>query len=242
MGTGLTLTVPLTAGVHVIKAQLENTTGVLQAMDNITIQMTTALPVLTVTSPTDNSIVINTTPVTLTASATHATQGNISSGIQWTSSIDGNIGTGGTVLASLSLGTHTITAQVTDTAGHTVSATRHITVTSATDTDADGMADAWEQGMFSTLLRNGSGDFNGDGISDLTAYNNYMALPRDGDVNANGEVNVADQLILMRHINGLTVLTDAQKARVDLYPATAPDGKLTIQDILLLQRRVLGLY
>ena len=148
----------------------------------------------------------------------------------------------GTVLASLSLGIHTITATVTDSAGHTTRATRHITVTSASDTDADGMADAWEQGMFSTLLRNGSGDFNGDGISDLTAYNNYMALPRDGDVNANGEVNVADQLILMRHINGLTVLTDAQKARVDLYPATAPDGKLTIQDLLLLQRRVLGLY
>ena len=58
----------------------------------------------------------------------------------------------------------------------------------------------------------------------------------------NGEVNVADQLLLLRHINSLTVLTDAQKARVDLYPANAPDGQLTIQDLLLLQRRVLGLY
>ena len=104
------------------------------------------------------------------------------------------------------------------------------------------MADAWELGMFGTLSRNGTGDFNNDGISDLTAYNNYIALPRDGDASSNGEINVADELLLMRHINGFTVLSDTQKARVDLYPASAPDGKLTLQDLLLLQRRVLGLY
>ena len=95
--------------------------------------------------------------------------------------------------------------------------------------------------MFGTLARNGTGDFDNDGINDLAEYQNYIALPRDGDANNNGEVNVADQLLLMRHLLGLTTLNDAQKARVDLYPADVPDGQLTIQDLLLLQRRILGL-
>ena len=64
-------------------------------------------------------------------------------------------------------------------------------------------------------------------------------MPRS-NANNDGEVNVADLLLLTRHVNGLTVLNDAQKARVDLYPANTPDGQLTIQNLLLLQRRVLG--
>ncbi len=47
---------------------------------------------------------------------------------------------------------------------------------------------------------------------------------------------------LVSLINGYSALTDTQKARVDLYPANAPDGKLTIQDLLLLQRKLLGTF
>lgn len=38
------------------------------------------------------------------------------------------------------------------------------------DTDGDGMADAWELEHFGDLSRNGSGDWDGDGISDLDEF------------------------------------------------------------------------
>jgi len=41
---------------------------------------------------------------------------------------------------------------------------------SASDTDNDGMDDYWEQLYFSTLSRDGTGDFDGDGMSDLQEF------------------------------------------------------------------------
>ena len=39
-----------------------------------------------------------------------------------------------------------------------------------TDTDSDGMADSWETTYFGNLSRDGSGDFDGDGMSDLAEF------------------------------------------------------------------------
>ena len=38
------------------------------------------------------------------------------------------------------------------------------------DTDGDGMDDAWEQQYFGNLARDGSGDFDGDGVTDLQEF------------------------------------------------------------------------
>ena len=40
------------------------------------------------------------------------------------------------------------------------------------DTDCDRMADAWEMARFGSLERDGTGDFDGDGVSDLDEYLN----------------------------------------------------------------------
>jgi hypothetical protein len=45
-----------------------------------------------------------------------------------------------------------------------------ITVFSIGDTDGDGMLDTWELAHFGTLDRNGTGDFDGDGISDYEEF------------------------------------------------------------------------
>ena len=47
-----------------------------------------------------------------------------------------------------------------------------ITIYSMVDTDGDGMPDDWEMEHFGTLDRDGTGDFDGDGISDLDEYLN----------------------------------------------------------------------
>src|SRR6185503_15204419 len=38
------------------------------------------------------------------------------------------------------------------------------------DTDGDGLDDDWEMAYFSTLTRDGSGDFDGDGASDAQEF------------------------------------------------------------------------
>lgn len=68
--------------------------------------------------------------VTFTGSATDAEEGNLSSSLVWTSSVQGQIGTGGSFPTStLNVGTHTITAAVTDGGGLSGSATITVTVT-----------------------------------------------------------------------------------------------------------------
>lgn len=52
------------------------------------------------------------------------------------------------------------------------SRTATIRVNPAWDTDGDGMDDNWEMQHFGTLDRDGTGDFDGDGISDLDEYLN----------------------------------------------------------------------
>lgn len=68
-------------------------------------------------------------------------------------------------------GTYTITYSATDGA---LTATRaaSIRVNSASDTDGDGMDDAWELQHFGNLDRDGSGDLDGDGVSDLDEFLN----------------------------------------------------------------------
>ncbi len=66
-------------------------------------------------------------------------------------------------------GLYAITYQASD---GTLQASRsaRIRVNPAWDTDGDGMDDAWELAHFGTLARDGSGDFDGDGVSDLQEY------------------------------------------------------------------------
>ncbi len=49
----------------------------------------------------------------------------------------------------------------------------HITVTSINDSDSDGMLDEWEIEHFGDLGRDGTGDADGDGFTDLEEFNNH---------------------------------------------------------------------
>src|SRR5439155_198861 len=72
-------------------------------------------PRVTIGSPADGSVSFRNHAVTLSATASDARDGDISSQIQWTSSRDGALGTGATISpTTLTTGTHIITAGATD--------------------------------------------------------------------------------------------------------------------------------
>jgi hypothetical protein len=84
---------------------------------------------------------------------------------------DGGGGTG-TFLWTPAIG-QAGTYEVTFTASDgSLTATRRpkITVRHWWDADGDGMADAWELEHFGTLARDGAGDYDHDGVSDLAEY------------------------------------------------------------------------
>ncbi|MBW2246855.1 MAG: hypothetical protein JRF62_06580, partial [Deltaproteobacteria bacterium] len=68
-------------------------------------------------------------------------------------------------------GTYTITFKASD---GTLEDSQQvlITITSGDDSDNDGILDDWEMQYFGSLDRDGTGDFDGDGISDLDEYLN----------------------------------------------------------------------
>src|SRR5207247_5722432 len=80
-------------------------------------------PVVAISAPAISSTVSYGSAITFTGSGTDAESGNCTASLIWTSSLDGQIGTGGSFSTSaLRSGTHTITAKATDPAGLTGSA------------------------------------------------------------------------------------------------------------------------
>ncbi len=75
-------------------------------------------PAVTITAPANNSSFNVGTSVSFSGTATDVQDGNLSANLSWTSSLNGAIGSGASFSTSaLSLGTHTITASVTDSGG-----------------------------------------------------------------------------------------------------------------------------
>jgi len=85
-------------------------------------------PTVSISSPSDNSLFDSVTVISFGGSASDTEDGDITAGLSWTSSIDDTIGSGGLFSTVLSDGTHTITAQVTDSEGATNSKSITITV------------------------------------------------------------------------------------------------------------------
>jgi hypothetical protein len=97
-------------------------------------------PTVTITAPANGASVTQGTSVTFSGTANDAEDGNISTSLTWTSSINGNIGSGASFsTSSLSVGAHTITAAVTDSGGAPGSASRSLTVTSTSNVLQNGV-------------------------------------------------------------------------------------------------------
>jgi hypothetical protein len=82
---------------------------------------TTSGPTVTIETPVDSAVFAAGSTIHLMATATDAGGRVITSRIVWTSSVDGALGTGGSLTRVLSPGTHTVTARATDSRGRITS-------------------------------------------------------------------------------------------------------------------------
>jgi extracellular elastinolytic metalloproteinase len=92
-------------------------------------------PTVTINSPAGGTIVTAGTTVSFAGTASDTQDGVLTSGLVWTSSLQGQIGTGGSFSRNdLVVGTHVVTASVTDSGNLTGSATVTIVVNPAPNT------------------------------------------------------------------------------------------------------------
>lgn len=87
---------------------------------------TNTTPSVSISSPANSASFANTTSITFAASANDSQDGNLTASLKWTSNQVGQIGTGGSFSRTLSAGTHTITAAVTDSGG--LSSSQQVTI------------------------------------------------------------------------------------------------------------------
>jgi myo-inositol-hexaphosphate 3-phosphohydrolase len=159
LGSGTPLDVVLSVGAHLLTA---TATDALGGVGSATVQVSVIdePPVVTILAPTDGSVVMIGEAVLLSGAALDAVDGDLGESLDWTSSLDGPLGTGGSLAVStLGIGLHTMTATVTDAAGGQGSASVHVLVrspmlvfTPAADTYVSAAEPATNFGLEPTVL------------------------------------------------------------------------------------------
>lgn len=166
LGSGATVNTSLSVGSHVVTASSSD--GELTGSDSITIVITAlnSPPSVVVTTPTTGSAFSTADSITFAATAVDAEDGDISGALNWTSSIDGSIGSGGSFSAVLSQGTHTVDAAVTDLGGLNASFQLVVTVSVANDTPVVAIASPADGSVYSfveTIFIAGTSNDSEDG-------------------------------------------------------------------------------
>ncbi len=122
----------LSTGEHSVYASVTDAGG-LTGTEVISVSILAednAAPDVSISRPPDRPRLMSGTAVTFEAIANDSVDGDLTPGLVWTSSIDGTLmGTGGSLTATLSPGTHAITASVADSGGLTGAATVVVDIT-----------------------------------------------------------------------------------------------------------------
>ncbi len=112
-------------------------------------------PTVTIVSPQDGATLQAGVQITLEGTAQDEEDGEITgAALVWTSSVDGTLGTGGTLQVTLSTGDHEITLTATDSDGATGSASVQVTVEVVEETEVDEFANS--EGVFTLNGPDGS--------------------------------------------------------------------------------------
>ncbi len=131
IGSGGSFSTTLSSGTHTITASVTDSGG-LDGSDTITVTVNVpnTAPTVTITAPPDGSVFDDIEVIDFDGTASDAEEGDLSASLSWSSSLDGALGTGASIATTLSAGTHTITASVTDSGGLSDSDSISVTVDS----------------------------------------------------------------------------------------------------------------
>ncbi|MBT5221222.1 MAG: sulfatase-like hydrolase/transferase [Woeseia sp.] len=141
LGTGPNISVILGEGQHVITVSVSDSGGRTASASIVVVVKINNAPVVRIITPADATSAVQGETIQFSATATDAEDGTLSSAIIWLSNRDGNIGSGASISTStLSVGVHSISAKIVDSAGQTATATITLEVASATapPSSADG--------------------------------------------------------------------------------------------------------
>ncbi|NSW53183.1 MAG: S8 family serine peptidase [Anaerolineae bacterium] len=154
-------------------------------------------PTVTISSPANGSSFTQGDTISLSGSASDAEDGNLSSSISWSSNLDGSLGTGASVAAVLSVGTHTITASVTDSDGASASTSVSVTINPASggddlvvvvSTDKTTYADR-QKVLVTTTVTDGNNPVSGASVTTVITTANGSTATFSGTTSTTGTVS-----------------------------------------------------
>ncbi|MEE4195583.1 MAG: S8 family serine peptidase [Anaerolineae bacterium] len=151
-------------------------------------------PSVSINSPANGASFTEGDLVSFSGSATDAEDGNLSGAISWVSSIDGALGSGASVSAVLSVGTHMITASVSDSEGASDSDSITVTVNPvggggdlvvAVSTDKASYGDR-EKVYVTTLVTADGAAVSGAAVSSTITFPNNTTATYSGVTGSDG--------------------------------------------------------
>ncbi|MDX1744472.1 MAG: Ig-like domain-containing protein, partial [Halobacteriales archaeon] len=222
LGTGASVGATLSLGTHTITASVTDTQG--QTSTSSISLSVTGDPSVSITSPTDGTTVDEGTTVTLTGSASDPEDGDLSASIVWSSDLDGALGTGGSVDATLSVGTHAVTAAVTDSDSRTASTSITVIVNAAPSVSITAPSDGATLDAGSTTTFSGTASDPEDG--DLTASIAWSSS-LDGTLGTGGTVDA----VLSEGTHTITATVtdpDGASGSASIEVVVEPPGVVTV--------------
>ena len=188
-------TTALSAGEHTITAAVFDSEGLVakEAIKLSVIEVVNSAPTVAITSPSGQSTFSSDQVISFQAVANDAEDGDLTSSIKWTSSIDGAISSSTT----LSAGTHTITAAVSDSELLTASNAITITINEVAQNTAPALTilspasgSSVEAGVTLTLQASAIDKEDGDISSKVFWYSSV-----DGKVNSTTALSAGEHTI-----------------------------------------------
>ena len=190
IGSGGSFSTVLSVGTHTITASVTDSGG-LTGSDSITVTVNpNTAPTVTITAPADGSTFVSGSSVSFAGTATDAQDGTLTGSLSWTSSLDGVIGSGGSFSVVLSVGTHTITASVTDSGGLTgsdaIAVTIAVNTPAAVSITAPADGSTFNEGSSVTFSGTATDDFDGD-LSGSLSWTSDL----DGAIGSGGSFSIS---------------------------------------------------